>query len=161
MGDRIENLPVDQIVPSLDEKQILESMFVASQPPPTATSTVHRPMVSPSPTPSSIPPPPPVLLLDAPSASQSHHRSMQSEIRTAFSLTLLFLLFSIPHGDTLLGSMIPFLRRSDISRLVCKALIFMMVAYLMLNWEILRASPITNIPHTPYTPYKDYQCTTE
>lgn len=140
MGDRIENLPVDQIVPSLDEKQILDSMFVASQPSPTATSTVRRPPPSPIPSP---PPPPAMMLPDAPSspAPRVPHRSIQSEIRTAFSLTVLFLLFSVPHGDTLLGSMIPFLQRSQISRAVCKALIFMMVAYLMLNWEILRASP--------------------
>jgi len=135
MGDRIEELPVDQIVPSKDEKQILDSMFVPSGPVPTNLKKSKNE----SPPPVKLTPPPPL-----PGEGEVPTNGLKNELQTAVLLALLFCACSIPQMDGILTSMIPFLKRSDIFCILAKGVLFMMIAYLMLNWDLLvitRARP--------------------
>ena len=159
MGDRIEDLPVDQIVPSTDEKQILDSMFVSSGPRPTASL---RPPSTPATHSKTIPigeyeTTPDAKLNDnlmyAPPVASTQSSPVQGvqysppvqppvnplkqEFRSAVFLCLIFVVCSMPQTDKLLGSMMPFLQRSSISTLAFKSILFMMISYTMLNWEMI------------------------
>ena len=143
MGDFITGLPVDQIVPSKDEKEILDTMFVPSGPTPTTTIRMPRKPVDAGPhhvmdlQPTMVP----GAAVPMPSSSPRQvKKSFQKELGTAISLAVLFLVCALPYWDTMWFSMLPFLRQSGIWCLVCKAVVFMMIAYLMLNWEILKVS---------------------
>ena len=154
MGDRIIDLPVDHIVPSTDEKQILDSMFVPSAPRPTTSVRMNVSSANPEPVPqqqlgTSVSFSPIVPDVGDSHPPNVHHpqallpvkNPLKQEIRSAVLLAVLFVLCAMPYMDRFLGAMMPFLQRSPIASLASKTVLFMMIAYIMLNWEMLRATP--------------------
>lgn len=137
MGDRIDELPVDQIVPSSDEKQILESMFVNAVAEPTGAQAVPKrgnevrdfrqgmaPVVREP--------------YEAYEASRNGGKgSIRQEIQTVGLLTVLFFVCALPKMDEWIGTMIPFLRQTPIFRLLFRSVCFMMIAYILINSNLM------------------------
>lgn len=144
MGDRINDLPVDHIVPSTDEKQILDSMFVPSAPRPTTSVRLNAESLQKA--------APQIAVVDRvdrvdrvdymeQEQALPVKNPLKQEIRSAILLAVLFIVCAMPHTDRFLSAMMPFLQHSPIACLACKAVLFMMIAYILLNREMLRAAP--------------------
>jgi hypothetical protein len=154
MGDRIEELPVDQILPSKEERDILNTLYD------------------------------PKLAVDSRMTNTKNHstgaignmedtedgedmegieegndrlkmmlnkqqrgggrggvpskKGMKEEMQTAVLIGILFFLCNLEKTNQLVESMVPFLKTSSISRGIFKAVVFTMVVYLVMNWSFFK-----------------------
>jgi hypothetical protein len=147
MGDRIDDLPVDQILPSKEEREILNTLYDPRERyhPDSGGDDDSRDKRS---------------MMAAPSRASmsslfaendpfqggggggkpSGSTTFQGELNTIMMLGLLFLLLSTPQLDRIIAGMAPFLQGSELSRMLIKTLLFVMIAYLMMNWGLIRVS---------------------
>lgn len=125
MGDRIDDLPVDQILPSKEEREILNTLYDAREkyhP----DSHEQEDMTK----------------RNKPSSSEQRNNGrgnggIQGEMNTILVLGLLFLVLTTPQLDRMISSMAPFFQGSDVSRLLVKTMLFVMMSYLLMNWGFL------------------------
>ena len=153
MGDRIEELPVDQILPSKEERDILNTLYD------------------------------PKLAVDSRMTNTKNHstgamgnmediedgedmegieegndrlkmmmnkqqrgggrtttpkKGMKEEVQTAVVIGILFFLCNLEKTNQLVESMVTFLKTSSISRGIFKAVVFTMVVYLVMNWSFFK-----------------------
>jgi hypothetical protein len=149
MGDRIEELPVDQILPSKEERDILNTLYdpklsIDSR------NTTHASNVSMDDDMD--------IDMDVDGnermkmmTSNKQHlqqrgggggidskKGMKEEMQTAVLIGILFFLCNLEKTNQLVESMIPFLKTSSISRGIFKAVVFTMVVYLVMNWSFFK-----------------------
>lgn len=111
MGDMLRDLPTDYIPPSADETDVLRVLYDDSE----VVKQQNRP----------------------PNAPGSSSRTLADEITTAATLAIVFAVFAGGWWDDVIGRMIPPTKGSAVSVLIVKSVVFMMVAYIMLNSGIL------------------------
>jgi len=112
MGDLLKDLPTDYIPPSADESDVLRVLYDDSD----VMKHHNRPP-------------------SAPGGGSS--RTLADEITTAATLAIVFAVFAGGWWDDIIGRMIPPTKGSAVSVLIVKSVVFMMVAYIMLNSGIL------------------------
>jgi len=141
MGDRIDDLPVDQILPSKEEREILNTLYDPRERyhPDSGGDDDSRDkrsmMAAPSRASMSS-----LFSENGESGKHSGSTTFQGELNTIMMLGLLFLLLSTPQLDRIIAGMAPFLQGSELSRMLIKTLLFVMIAYLMMNWGLIRVS---------------------
>ena len=110
MGDLLKDLPTDYIPPSAEESDVLRVLYDDSE----VIKQQNRPP-------------------SAPGGS----RTLADEITTAATLAIVFAVFAGGWWDDIIGRMIPPTKGSAVSVLIVKSVVFMMVAYIMLNSGLL------------------------
>ena len=150
MGDLIGELPVDQILPSKEERDILNTLYdpklaVDSRTTNTKNYSTGRGDMN--------------DINDSDDSEDPEEGNgrmktmmykpqqggrvvpkigMKEEIQTAVLIGILFFLCNLEKTNQLVESMVPFLKTSSISRDIFKAVIFTMVVYLVMNWSFFK-----------------------
>ena len=134
MGDRIDDLPVDQILPSKEEREILNTLYDAREKyHPDSLEQEEEDNIR------------NMTKKNKPSSSErkggrggfGDGSVIQGEMNTILVLGLLFLVLTTPQLDRMISSMAPFFQGSDVSRLLVKTMLFVMMSYLLMNWGFL------------------------
>lgn len=132
MGDRIDDLPVDQILPSKEEREILNTLYDAREKyHPDSHEQEEEDNIRNN-------------MTKRNKSSSSEQRKggrgngIQGEMNTILVLGLLFLVLTTPQLDRMISSMAPFFQGSEVSRLLVKTMLFVMMSYLLMNWGFLR-----------------------
>ena len=137
MGDRIDDLPVDQILPSKEEREILNTLYDARERYHPDSDEQEEDNIR------------NMTKKNKPTSSEPRkggrgggggggNGGIQGEMNTILVLALLFLVLTTPQLDRLISSMAPFFQGSDVSRLLVKTMLFIMMSYLLMNWGFLR-----------------------
>ena len=140
MGDRIDDLPVDQILPSKEEREILNTLYDPRERyhPDSDRDNDSRDKRSMGMGPSRASMS--SLFSENDGGGKHSGTTFQGELNTIMMLGLLFLLLSTPQLDRIIAGMAPFLQGSELSRMLIKTMLFVMIAYLMMNWGLIRVS---------------------
>ena len=149
MGDRIEELPVDQILPSKEERDILNTLYdpkLVIDPRKTIRASnvsmdddmdvdmdVDRDLEGNEKM---------KMMTNKQRGSGGggvhSKKGMKEEMQTAVVIGILFFLCNLEKTNQLVENMVPFLKTSSISRGIFKAVVFTMVVYLVMNWSFFK-----------------------